>query len=773
MRKRLIVSVVVLVILLGALVASRYQVPMLGWLHGEAFYAGQPTSYWMAAIKESPRSMNQNGMMEKDLSARLALANGGPAAAGVLKEMLRADDVIVVQQTLQILGGQNIETNLYVESLVEYLKTAKEPEHFRMARDIVQRVNPQLATKTTLECLRSAADLRTRVAAIYATRDYQRGRVEPEMLTAVESVLEDPALPVQVASANVILQMQPPHPRHDEILLRSIRIRGQAQKEYPWLSTSVNESFPVMFGGGMMMGGPFGRKEKLTPQLIELLHDADPNVREHAMKLLRPMTQPMMGPMHKPDPSLVPGLLEALKIDDSSVQIMALHLLGQVGTGAVASVAVGGMVTNPDPNVQNAARATLALLAPDDVKTFEILSKAFHDQPGFRYSVVQALASSPQLSIKAIPLYIEALRPARQALPESGQALPASGQGEDFQLAALRALQALGPKSKPGLPALLTVLDNPTDEFTRAQILQAIEAIGPEARTAVPKLVREMKNQDTQVSVRAIVALVAIEPTNAALPAAVNKVLHSPAPSPQQVAGPNGRMINLGLRGSPDWRHQLVQILARAGKTARPLVPTLLAGLGIKDENLRLQIAIALWSIEQRTDKNVDALVELLNSDDESVVRQSLQTLEKIGPPAKTAIPALTRLITEGHRVTQLWSATTLLSIDPKNPLPLQTLIAGLKSDDMEIQRLAIERIGYLGPKAVAAERDLKDLRAKLATTKPTETVEVATGIVNVRRQVVNTGLVDYALQRIRNKAMPRINPAPDLVEVDDDPVNP
>ena len=55
-RRRLLLALALLLFVVGLLLVPSVRWPLYGWLRGEAFYQGMPTSYWHAEIVRLNRS---------------------------------------------------------------------------------------------------------------------------------------------------------------------------------------------------------------------------------------------------------------------------------------------------------------------------------------------------------------------------------------------------------------------------------------------------------------------------------------------------------------------------------------------------------------------------------------------------------------------------------------------------------------------------------------------------------------------------------------------
>ena len=107
-------------------------------------------------------------------------------------------------------------------------------------------------------------------------------------------------------------------------------------------------------------------------------------------------------------------------------------------------------------------------------------------------------------------------------------------------------------------------------------------------------------------------------------------------------------------------RVKAARILGCLGDLAAEAIPALTTALQDSDSNIRLAAAKALWNI-QKAEVVVPVLVHLLHKtqtadfEDGECRRRFLQTvieaLSRIGPPAKTAVPALIDLMKDKNRL--------------------------------------------------------------------------------------------------------------------------
>jgi hypothetical protein len=142
MKKRLSILLGLLVgaMLVVGLAWPRTHFAMLGWLRGEAYFAGQPTSYWTAALRKEPFAGESGDICKK-------LEEGGAAAIPVLSQMLRHEDDYIRQQARLTLGMMNWGDVPFTPAAVRILAETA-PELFPKAAQHVGR-RPSSARATT------------------------------------------------------------------------------------------------------------------------------------------------------------------------------------------------------------------------------------------------------------------------------------------------------------------------------------------------------------------------------------------------------------------------------------------------------------------------------------------------------------------------------------------------------------------------------------------------------------------------------------------------
>lgn len=161
------------------------------------------------------------------------------------------------------------------------------------------------------------------------------------------------------------------------------------------------------------------------------------------------------------------------------------------------------------------------------------------------------------------------------------------------------------------------------------------------------------------------------------------------------------RNLAKGLRDrDPQVRQYVAGALERIGPSAKAAIPALKAGLNDPSPDARMEIAWALWDVDQETKLCRDAILSALKSgmshpldqmaifhllemdpkdmalvglllgrmegEPESLQRWDCGVLQEIGPPAKAAVPLLIKLAQKGSPNLRKEALRALKSIDPE-----------------------------------------------------------------------------------------------------------
>jgi HEAT repeat protein/beta-lactamase regulating signal transducer with metallopeptidase domain len=373
------------------------------------------------------------------------------------------------------------------------------------------------------------------------------------------------------------------------------------------------------------------------PALIEMLKDEDIGVASAAASTLEEM-----GSEGKP---AVPALIEMLKRQKQSRSPMApgvsdlRHIIGSKTTIPAALV---DLLKDENADVRRGAAFAVDYLIygfPGENKT--------KDDPGGHYEVVDASTAAPILkgllndkdsgvrsaAVKALVLMGPEFR--ATAVPVLVELL--KDKDPNVRWMAVWDLGKIGPDAKAALPALTAMIHDPASGV-RENIAEALESISPTAaKAAVPELLGLLKDSCAGVRERTTRVLLRLDPN---LKATIVPVLM------EMLKGDRGQRARAaGLLGEigPD------ALGASTVKQAVPVVKQLL--LDIHEHGnwcYRMDTAVALMKLDP-AEKSfaVSALIELLNHPYAGARWTTAETLGKIGPDAKAAVPALTELLKE------------------------------------------------------------------------------------------------------------------------------
>ena len=119
-----------------------------------------------------------------------------------------------------------------------------------------------------------------------------------------------------------------------------------------------------------------------------------------------------------------------------------------------------------------------------------------------------------------------------------------------------------------------------------------------------------------------------------------------------------------------------------------------------KDEKVRANAAYALGSIGSVAKTAVPALTELLTDKDEWVRHHAAEALGAIGPDAKTAIPALTKLLKDTAEHVGWTAASALGKI---GPAAIPALTELLKDENELVPRWLLQPWGIFPPSRICS----------------------------------------------------------------------
>jgi HEAT repeat protein len=294
----------------------------------------------------------------------------------------------------------------------------------------------------------------------------------------------------------------------------------------------------------------------------------------------------------------------------------------------------------------------------------------------------------------------------KQNMPQLMAALKSAN--PEVRAEAANALGNLGPDAKPAIPQLTQMLKDP-NQNVRGKAARALAEAGPEA---VPSLTAALKDQEARPYAAAALAEFRPVPQDA-LGALIDNLKEE---SPEQRGPAQAALISIGPPAVPplidtlkdkERRNGAALTLGRIGKPAEPALPNLLEGLRDPDATFRMSAHHALVFLGPGA---VPYLVRALADPSERVWYSAVLALGKIGPAARSAVPALVDALKGGNTSLRILALNALVRIDPGHQAVgerleeiVPVLIEALKHEEAAIRNWACVCLGKLGKGAKAA----------------------------------------------------------------------
>jgi HEAT repeat protein len=268
-------------------------------------------------------------------------------------------------------------------------------------------------------------------------------------------------------------------------------------------------------------------------------------------------------------------------------------------------------------------------------------------------------------------------------------------------------LGKLGPEAKEAVPELQKKLE---DNLLRQVVIPALGEIGPEARSAVPKLIELLKKEKKEsVRVKTVIALGKIDPENQKVLAALGEAFRDSYPGVQQEAelvlvscGDKAVQTLLKNLNDPDKK-----VSSRAISALEKIGPPAKAAvpdlrLMLRHKDLALRLGAEKALKQIKPEEVVPALIEALKSEEPDVRRSAAASLTRYDKAAKAAVPILLERLADGNAEVLDAAALALLKIEREHKDIVPALAKRLKEAKSDARDKAFKRISDFGKPAVA-----------------------------------------------------------------------
>jgi HEAT repeat protein len=251
-------------------------------------------------------------------------------------------------------------------------------------------------------------------------------------------------------------------------------------------------------------------------------------------------------------------------------------------------------------------------------------------------------------------------------------------------------------------------LRNP-DRKIRGLAAAALRLIGPDAAAALPEMAAALADKDVPIDWTLVCTLGDFRTSRPEAAAALVAALHEHRGDPAWYSilgtaaklGPDSVPLLADLLRDPDpaVRRMTAAYLATIGPGAKAALPEPVSALTDSDEAIRVHAAGTIQRIAP--DREIAARISILTRGLASKVHgipgASAEYLGEIGPPARSALPALEAART-GPDSTLRWQAAEAIVMIEKSTVA--ELSDALKSPDVNVVRGAARKLGEMGPAA-------------------------------------------------------------------------
>lgn len=499
-----------------------------------------------------------------------------------------------------------------------------------------------------------------------------------------------------------------------------------AKKAIPLLQKIVKESSDELDRewAAQALGGMQVEAKDSIPILAKIIDEESDSLRRAAIRALAELVAtcpeslpPLLNEMNNPGyeghlaaealisggSKVVPELVKLLKSDDVIARKRAIHTLRSLGRSAVAAreelAAIIPELT--DAELIGEVLETFGNIGPQAVPQLQaLLSQETSTELVSIYDICIAIRKIGEPAKTTVPTLIQIMsgnedesdrNSATDALTAIGPAATESThllldligeEAKDADLNAIRVLGAIGPGAKEAVPALIETIEQNrdknhyrskmkawhaavalckigvSDESTVSLLVesladpseessQALGLLGPKAIEALPRLRRLLSSEESRTRIEAALAVSRIDPTDTEIIPVLAKSLTDP-----QGVYPEGETMHAS------------RVLSAIGERSKSALPALRSLLDYETE-VSASAALAIYRIQTGDQQALTSLIVTLESGDSSGLREAIQALGSIGPPAKAALPKLRQIARTNFGYAREAAQIAIRSIDP------------------------------------------------------------------------------------------------------------
>lgn len=627
----------------------------------------------LVALLDSKKARGGKSPTLDQTAIRIALALGriGPAAIPHLATALTSADLRVSQGAARALGAMGSGAAEVVPGLVQALASPSAELRAEAVDALVSigasslaplqaslsSENPKVreSSARALGGLGQAAEATTAALSLVAEKDadsaVRAAAIAALVRTATDSSACMPSLVqglrssdevVVHAAVNAFTQMHPISLSVSQLQLLltddEITLRPKAARALGRIGSRAKAAAPALAAAAKaaptepVFAAALGQ---LGPDILPLLQQelqaalADPNGHQEWI----------FKAFHEVGAPAAPMLAEQLRSTSSGSRALAIGALAEMlRRFPEITKSVVALASDPEADVRAGALSALAPIRAQRDTSVKLLEAALEDP-------------APQVQ-KAAAFGLAEMGVLRKINAE-GLIVLLGQAGQQSDLALVRALGDLGPKSAAAVPKLIPFLEV---RPMRATTVEALGKIGPAAAAAVPQIAEYLRGRDRDLRIASLLALGGIgEPKEVVIPllqeamktmdlegrAAGYQAMVLAERDPEKIIP-----ILVGALNDGASRVRIVaaEALAPFGEKAVAAGPGLVAMLDKEPE-----LAIGLTTLRAIHVRDVPLLIATLNTVEPNTRIYACNALRDLGAAAKEALPALDREAGDDH----------------------------------------------------------------------------------------------------------------------------